>query len=119
MACWDLGDDTGGHQAFVALGVFTPANPPLVPTEGADGAEGLLVLQGLSYILGMCPAGAVGAGVDASSIAPVVEAATGMGLSPGDLEDLARRLVSETLELGPATDATRDPVPQELRRRFG
>lgn len=118
MARWDLGDDTGGHQAFVGLGVFTPANPPMVPTEGVDGAERLLVLQGLAYILGMCPAGAVEAGIDAPSIAPVVEAATGMGLFPGDLEDLARRLVSETLELGPAPDATADPAQRELRRRF-
>ena len=118
MAYWDLGDDTGGHQAFVALGVLTPANPPLVPTEGTDGAERLLVLQGLAYILGMCPAGAVSAGVDAPSIAPVVEAATGMGLSPEDLEGMARRLVSETLELGPAPEARATPVELELRRRF-
>ncbi|NIP33866.1 MAG: hypothetical protein GWO00_03765, partial [Gemmatimonadetes bacterium] len=80
MHCWDLGDESGGHQAFVRLGVFTPANPPLVPTEGATGAYRLLVLQGISYILGMCPAGAVGAGIEATSIAPVVEAATGKGL---------------------------------------
>jgi len=118
MACWDLGDDSGGHQAFVGLGVFTPANPPLVPTEGVEGAYRLLVLQGISYILGMCPAGAVGAGVDAPSIAPVVEAATGCGLSADDLEALAHRLVTETLELGPAPDENASPIQQELRRRF-
>ncbi len=118
MACWDLGDRTGAHQAFVGLGVFTPANPPQVPTEGVEGAYRLLILQGLFYILGMCPAGAVGAGIDTPSIVPVVQAATGLSLSANDLETLAHRLVAETLELGPAPDATASPVELELRRRF-
>ncbi len=119
MQNWDLGDATGGHDAFVAMGVLTPANPPQVPTCGVDGAEGLLLLQGLAYILGMCPAGAVGAGIDAPSIAPVVEAATGLGLSAGDLEGLARRLVSETMATaaGPGP-AGAPPAAAELRRRF-
>jgi hypothetical protein len=118
MAPWDLGDDTGGHRAFVGLGVFTPANPPLVPTLGAGGAYRLAILQGISYILGMCPAGAVGAGIDAPSIAPVVEAATGMGLTPDDLEGLAHRLVAETLGLGPPREARESPVERELRGMF-
>ena len=118
MACWDLGDESGGHQAFVGTGVFTPANPPLVPTEGAEGAYRLLVLQGISYILGMCPAGAVGAGIDARSIAPVVEAATGLGLTADDLEALAHRLVVETLELSLAPGESVSPVERDLRRRF-
>jgi hypothetical protein len=118
MACWDLGDLTGGHEAFVGMGVFTSANPPLVPTEGIEGAHRLLVLQGLCYILGLCPAGAVGAGIDASSIAPVVEAASGQGLSANDLETLAERLVTETLELGPSTPTNGPSSVQELRRRF-
>ncbi|UCC92798.1 MAG: hypothetical protein JSW25_09070, partial [Thermoplasmata archaeon] len=118
MACWDLGDDTGAHQAFVDLGVFTPANPPLVPTSGAQGAYRLTILQGISYILGMCPAGAVGAGIDADSIAPVMEVATGLGLTPEDLEGLAHRLVTETLALNPGTEGRTSPVSDELRGMF-
>jgi aldehyde:ferredoxin oxidoreductase len=118
IASWDLDDDTGGHRAFAGLGVFTSANPPLVPTRGAQGAYRLAILQGLFYILGMCPAGAVGAGIDAKSIAPVMEAATGMGLSPDDLEMLAHRLVVETLALGPEPQSIPDPVDLELRRMF-
>jgi aldehyde:ferredoxin oxidoreductase len=101
MVPWHLGDATGGHDAFVDLGVFTPANPPQVPTRGLDGAENLLVQQGLAYILGLCPAGAVGAGIDAKAVAEVTEAATGLGLSAPDLEGLARRLVAETIALSP------------------
>jgi hypothetical protein len=118
MARWDLGDEAGGHRAFVDLGVFTPANPPMVPAFDAEGARRLLVLQGISYILGMCPAGAVGAGVDAPSIAPVVEAAGGLGLTPDDLEGLARRLVAETLELAGAPGEPPSPLEAELRRMF-
>jgi aldehyde:ferredoxin oxidoreductase len=118
QSCWDLGDGTGGHQAFVDLGVFTPANPPLVPTEGAEGAYRLAILQGISYILGMCPAGAVGAGIDAPSIAPVVEVATGLGLTPDDLEGLAHRLVAETLVLNPSPEEGVSPLEMELRRMF-
>lgn len=118
MSGWDLGDASGGHDAFVGLGVLTPANPPLVPTEGVDGAERLLILQGLSYILGLCPAGAVGAGIDANCIAGVVEVATGHGLSAEDLEMLARQLVKETLALNPAPGADEPPQLTELRRRF-
>ena len=102
MVPWDLGDATGAHEAFVDLGVFTPANPPLVPTSGLDGAENLLVQQGLAYILGLCPAGSVGAGIDAPAIVEVVEVATGLGLTASDLEGLARRLVTETIALGVA-----------------
>jgi hypothetical protein len=118
MACWDLGDEGGGHRAFVDLGVFTPANPPMVPAFDAEGAYRLLILQGISYILGMCPAGAVGAGIDAPSVAPVVEAAAGLGLLPEDLEALAHRLVAETLELGGARGPPPQPVEAELRRMF-
>jgi aldehyde:ferredoxin oxidoreductase len=103
MVGWDLGDESGGHRAFVELGAFTPANPPLVPTVGLDGAERLLELQGLAYILGLCPAGAVGAGIDAAAIAGVVEAATGLGLSAEDLDGLSRRLVRETVAMGPGS----------------
>lgn len=118
MPGWDLGDGSGGHEAFCRLGVLTPANPPLVPAEGARGAYRLLVLQGMCYVLGLCPAGAVGAGIDAPSVAPVVEAATGLGLGPEDLEGLAHRLVAETLATGrpPGPDAS--PVELELRGMF-
>jgi aldehyde:ferredoxin oxidoreductase len=118
MACWDLGDGTGGHQAFVGLGVLTPANPPLVPCEGAEGAYHLAILQGISYILGLCPAGAVGAGMDGPSIAPVVEVATGLGLSAEDLEGLAHRLIAETMALNPSPSGTASAVELELRRMF-
>ncbi len=118
MACWDLGDEVGGHRAFVGLGVFTPANPPMVPAFDAEGAYRLLILQGISYILGMCPAGAVGAGIDAASISPVVEAASGLGLTPEDLEGLAHHLVAETLRLGPKEPGTPPPVEGELRGMF-
>jgi hypothetical protein len=118
MHCWDLGDDTGGHRAFTDLGVFTPANPPLVPTHGVEGAYRLLVLQGIAYILGMCPAGAVGAGIDGPAIAPVVRTATGRQLSAEDLEALAHRLVAETLALGPEVGDSASTQEAELRRRF-
>lgn len=118
MVGWDLGDDTGGHDAFVGLGVFTPANPPLVPTLGVEGAEGLLVLQGLAYILGLCPSGSVGAGMDADALEEVVEAATGLGLSASALEDRSRRLVRETLAMGPDTARDGPATLAELRGRF-
>jgi hypothetical protein len=60
----------------------------------------------------------VGAGIDAAAIVEVVEAATGMGLSADQLEGLARRLVSETLELGPGPGEGATNVEMELRRRF-
>jgi hypothetical protein len=118
MTPWDLGDTTGAHQAFVGLGVLTPANPPQVPAEGAEGAYRLLILQGICYVLGLCPVGAMGAGIDAPSISPVVETATGMDLTPEGLEGLAHRLISETLEMGPPAGEAASPVEGELRGMF-
>ena len=118
MVPWALGDDTGGHRAFNELGVFTPANPPLIPVRGVDGAEGLLVHQGLAYVLGMCPAGAVGAGIDARSLVAVVRAATGLDLAASDLDTLAARLVRETLALGPGLPPDASQVTKDLRERF-
>jgi hypothetical protein len=105
-------------MAFAELGVFTTANPPLIPTDGVEGAGNLLVQQGLAYILGMCPAGAVGAGITPAAVEEVVEVSTGLGLSAEDLEALARTLVSETLALGPRPSGDASEVTLELLRRF-
>ena len=118
MMAWELGDGTGCHEAFVHLGIFTPANPPLVPAGCVDDLEHLLVLQALAYVLGLCPAGSVGAGIDAPCVEEVVRVATGHGLSASELEGLARRLVKETLALQPSRGAGGSPIADELRGRF-
>jgi aldehyde:ferredoxin oxidoreductase len=118
MMAWDLGDGTGCHEAFARLAVFTTANPPLVPADCVDELEHLLVLQALAYILGLCPAGSVGAGIDAPCIEEVVRVSTGQGLSASELEGLARRLVRETLALQPSPGTEGGPIADELRGRF-
>ncbi len=118
MVRWDLGDSTGAHDAFLDLGVFTPANPPAAPCEGIEGAEGLALQQGLAYILGLCPAATVSSGIDAADIEEVLEAATGLGLAAADIEALASRLIRETIALqGPGQGAL-TPMGRELRGRF-
>jgi len=118
MVGWELGDPTGAHEAFLGLGAFTPANPPAGPYEGVDGAEAMALQQGLAYVLGLDPAGAMASGLGAADLAEVVEAATGLDLDAAALDALSRRLVRETLaERGPAAGGLPGPAA-ELGGRF-
>jgi aldehyde:ferredoxin oxidoreductase len=118
MMRWDLGDSTGAHDAFLDLGVFTPANPPAALYEGVEGAERLAIQQGIAYIIGLCPAAAVDSGIDSAAIEEVLEAATGLGLAAADIDDLASSLIRETIALQPTGPKALTPFGKELRGRF-
>jgi len=94
-----------------AVGIFSPAVPqmPLISSWGDFGvgdspvekAEWWIERQAISYITGICPLfSLISPKITSEEVAELLSLSLGMELSSFDLERLAKKVISETIEAG-------------------